>query len=308
MGSPPEKLGALLDYSLVVVNFTDSRLSVRCFRNTDETLKDCARVASDFTVNVNNQDVHLVVRTTDVVNIERSGRTCSNVDPLRAREILTLSILISYRRNGYVGGVSVSNDIVSSKLDATRIETNIKTTLNTTCCNSSSVGALSDDIIFSNDTSNATSGKLDLKDLIASIPCYNIDCFVRSTNTNSGRSARSEAADYSVNGEFQGILVNSTSSTRCSSNCFVSNEFVLVTRTRSGEYKDLIRTSVSYENANGVTESACITRSPFPGVGVAVFVSGFVVLKILDQDRSACINSILQSIIRNTDTLKDTTI
>ena len=205
-----------------------------------------------------------------------------NVDPLRTREILTLSILISYRRNGYVGGVSVSNDVVSSKLDATSIETNIETTLNTICCDSSSVGALSDDIIFSNDTSNTTRGKLDLKDLIASIPCYNGDCFVRSTNVNSGRSARSEAADYGVNSEFQGILVNSTSSARCSGDCFISNEFVLVTRARSGTYENLISTSVSYENANGVTESACITRSPFPGVGVAAFVSGFVVLKILN--------------------------
>ena len=86
-----------------------------------------------------------------------------------------------------------------------------------------------------------------------------------------------------------------------------SNGSRRVTRTRCRDNRDVVSTSISYKNTDGVSFSTRSFSCPSPSV-ICILISCFVILKILDEGCSTCVNSILQCAVGNTNCLKNTTI
>ena len=198
MLTPVNILRTLLDYIDIVVSFTNRSLSIGCLRNTNKTLKNSTSSASDTTINIKNYDVQFVTVSTSSICIERCLGTRSNIDPLYTRQILTLSILITDRRDCSSVVVGIINRIGCLKCNAIFVESNIQTTLNTTSSNIASVGALSYSLSISKNTNNTTSRKRDFQFLISRVPSKNIYCFVRTRNRDSCRSTRSEISNNNL--------------------------------------------------------------------------------------------------------------
>ena len=229
MSTPIDVLGTLLDYIFVIVSFTNSSLSIRCFRKTNETLKNCTSCTSDFTVNVKDQNMNFVAVTTCRRCVRRSTRTTSNIYPVQTRQILTLSVLITNRGNSDISVICIFNNNICSKLNTTLIQSNQQFTLNTRSRNSSSISSLSYSLSSSDDTSDTTRRKTNFKFLVGRIPCKNI--YTLSTRDfNGGSNTRGEITNNVLNSQNDAILEDFTSSTTSStSNSLISNKLVLVT-------------------------------------------------------------------------------
>ena len=199
MLTPEEVCRLLLQNFNVIVSFTNRSLSIRCLRKTNKTLKNSTSCTSDLAINVDDNNMQFIAVTTCITCIQGSFGTRSNVDPLYTRKILTLRILIADRSNCCSVGVSIINTISCCKCNTILIQSNIATTLNTTSSNIASVSSLSYRLRISNDASNTTRRKCNLKFLVCRIPRENCDSFVRTTDVNSCRSARNEITDNSLN-------------------------------------------------------------------------------------------------------------